>query len=307
MADLGFGSPSDLDPGGPYDKGFGSPTEWPPFPGDLDLDLGFGSPSEIKIAFVLDSNIVPDEGGPIMRLYGEWQHPGPYRVRFVDGLGLEHPDIGGCYHAKPGKGDAVYTQLSGDVMQFAVPPLDPGTYSIRIYEGLIFNTITIELPDAVEVVPRMRDRATYRIRARYQQLYRTGPRTIQRDYAKTGPTVDVEFPKGMLEAWTHALGQEMQSVYGEPVTVLTRDLLPGETTALIESGLGWPANPAEPVGVFVGNPRATLGSDIRHRFTYTSIAGLVMSGIEHDHPIVTAIGMGTELVLDVASIPPEGG
>lgn len=109
------------------------------------------------------------------------------------------------------------------------------------------------------------------------------------------PDVADEHLLGLLEAITHALGQEAQLLSGGLVTRLVADLDTTEVVALVETTLGFPASGA----VYLGGLR----------LTYTGIASGALTGLASDEPRIVAIARGAPVRLDVSAtvLPPAGG
>lgn len=66
----------------------------------------------------------------------------------------------------------------GQVAYFALPPLPPGTYGVKMYFGQGFaQTKTIN--NAFRVIRRNRSKSTYRMRTNVPELLKTGPRYVE--------------------------------------------------------------------------------------------------------------------------------
>jgi hypothetical protein len=104
-----------------------------------------------------------------------------------------------------------------------------------------------------------------------------------------------EFPIGLLETITHAVGQEVQVMMGGIVTRLVADLDPSASVALVESTFGWPDEGA----FFVGG----------WRFAYSGRSDGALTGIDGEDSRVTWIPRGAPVRLDasVDALPPAEG
>jgi hypothetical protein len=254
--DRGFGSPTTIPQQGthPQDRGFGSPTSWTPSTAYGLGDAGFGSPySPIVLLFPplgpfpllppLDPIDPPpppalfgDEGGYVYGLQGSWPIPGPYTVRFLDGLGAPHPAVGGAYSAIAGERDRCATNPFGDLLVFTIPPLNPGLYDIKITwqpgGELVFE-------DAIRIIRRNRDAETYRLRRGYQELFEVGPGLLEGE-PELGD-VGEEFPKQQHRAVrTHVYGKAMQALAGAPVTRVRQTYTHPSASLAVESTLAFP-------------------------------------------------------------------
>jgi hypothetical protein len=177
-----------------------------------------------------------DEGGYIYGFTGNWPISGPYTVRFIDSLGAPHPAVGGAYSTYPGERDSCRTNPAGDLLAFAIPPLNPGLYDVRITWSP-GGVLVVE--DAIKIIRRNRDSATYRIRRGYQDLFKVGPGLIE--FEPELGDVDEEFPKTPHRApRTHAFGKAVQLLSGVPVTRVTRTFGAGELSLAVETTLGFP-------------------------------------------------------------------
>jgi len=149
-------------------------------PTEAESDYGFGD-SFTRPGLELegaDPMILPDEGGVVVALSASyWPGPGPYRVRLRNALNEPFPAIGGCYSAIAGGGDecvARGARQQPDELRFTSPPAPPGLYDIQVEWGTGWSdSATFE--GAIRIVRRLRARAAFRIRARFQDLYLTGP------------------------------------------------------------------------------------------------------------------------------------
>jgi len=72
----------------------------------------------------------------------------------------------------------------------------------------------------------------------------------------TKPLSD-EWYHGVLQAWSRTVSQTIQELSGVPMTLLTRDILPGDDKVFVESTLGFPADGGY---FFVGRRRHRYGS-----------------------------------------------
>lgn len=98
-----------------------------------------------------------------------------------------------------------------------------------------------------------------------------------------------DLPGPNLQAWTWAVGQEIQSLSGPLATRLVAELAPGDTQALVESTFQFPTSGA----VWIGGIR----------FTYTSKTDGALLGLAGPYPVIITIGARTPVVVDVRSVP----
>ncbi len=99
-----------------------------------------------------------------------------------------------------------------------------------------------------------------------------------------------EFPGPVLATLLHAVGEEFELEHGRPVTRLVRDLAPDDDVALVETTLAFPGAGA----VWIEGVR----------FTYTAASDGSFNGLTSEHYRSDAIPAGTEVELDVLSVPP---
>lgn len=270
------------------DWGFGdpTPTAWDPL---LDpLSPGFGDPESAPVVpLPLAGDLrYADEGGEIVKVIGSWPVTGPYRVRLSDGAVL-YPVAGHCYSARPGFGVDCYTEPKRRILSFATPPLSPGLYSVIIYYGPAFGS-SVTLTDALEVVTRGQAQEVYQLRGRYPAFWAVGASQVGVD-----PLDLPAHPTAPLETLTRALGQAAQQVTGAPTTRLTAPLGVDDTSAELESPLGFPVDGGE---VWIG---------VR-LYAYALVTGSTMSGLE----ILSAsnletLPIRTEVMLNARAILPN--
>ena len=172
---LGFGSPSVLgDPAGIYDWGFGDPS--PTGPGIVDIDWGFGDVPVLPPEFIVSPERLPDEGGVIVALRGDWPIVGPYHVQLYQSFtGQEFPDSG----VAPGASAPLLLTSTGRVLSrgspywcytgilpktlganslipnpdgflyFILPPIPPGLYDVKVSWGALVYPPPEEATDPV--------------------------------------------------------------------------------------------------------------------------------------------------------------
>lgn len=100
-----------------------------------------------------------------------------------------------------------------------------------------------------------------------------------------------EWPHGLLRSYTRAVAQEVQAFCGEPVTLLLRDLVDGDTVAFVESTLGLEAAGA----VYIRG----------RRFTYTSRTDCSLSGLTPAFSDGQTLPAGSEVVCDARAVVPD--
>ena len=290
-----------------YDWGYGSAND---YAGGLDSDssdTGYGSPFLDGFGGVLKVGPLgqwPDEGGELVVVAAISWPDGPIFVKLEDtGTGTQYPLTEYCYSSKPGDKYEVYPNGSKDELQFAMPPVKPGTYDIVFKHGSNLNG-TIIADNAIEVIRRNRSAETSRVRANFPPHYKTGPRQIKNEldltpYPDIGPTgASEEFPMDPLACLLHAMGQSSQLLHGTLVTRLTTTLGTQDTTAYVESTLAFPDEGT----VFVGG----------WKYTYTGKTDNTLTGLAVDESksadVVARllnIVAGTEVHLDPRSILPK--
>ena len=306
----GYGS-SGSDAEGFFDWGYGDPTPAGFDPATDPLDLGYGSvPTAAFVPTVAKGAIVPDDGGAIFALAGEWpslgvppgMRAGPFRVQFVARDGTVYPDPTkrfGCYSARVnirqgGRGTACETNLARTRLEFASPVAPPGVYDVRVSWGPHWAE-GVTASGAVTVVYRHRSLSEYTIRSSLPELYKgAAPRAAGSERLLTTTReadVRAAFPMGLLATLTRAFGQEVQVMGGPPVTLLTADLAWDGTVAQVESTLGLPGAGA----VFIGS----------RRYTYTSKTSTRLVGLVPEANDGTDIPAQTEVVCDLGVILPD--
>lgn len=297
--DRGYGSPTSLPPAGshPQDRGFGSPTSWTPVTGYGLGDAGFGSPYS-PLAAIAPPEFGPppatfgDEGGYVYQLVGAWPIPGPYTVRFLNGVGAPFPAVGGAYSAVPGERDRCQANSFGDLLTFTIPPLNPDTYDIEVTWELGGYLL---LEDVVKIIRRNRSRETYRLRRGYQDEFKVGPGRMEGEPLLGD--VDDEFPRpGHREVLTNVFGKSLQALAGVPSTRVQVEYLAGVSTLQVESTLAFPDR----------GRVWCLGS----LFSYTGKTDTTLTGFapmpHQEFPWgLGALHVKAEVMLDVASYLPS--
>jgi hypothetical protein len=130
-----------------------------------------------------------DEGGEVVLLYGQVGAADnidfigeSYRIRLVgpEGDNTLHPVAGGCYSAVGGNGDKIIPTAAGEILEFALPALPLGMYTILVCDYAT-GMLVWQISDYIMIERRKRDRETYRTRNRLHQLYATGPRRLRQE------------------------------------------------------------------------------------------------------------------------------
>lgn len=290
----GFGSSYDGDE--PFDWGFGDPT-----PDEIGAgDRGFGSPADGSFPAYIVHRQIPDDGGTILSIPGQWPIRGPYRVRLQRGPTV-YPDPAttlGCYSAIPtprggGKGSLCEATRDLAALVFSVPPLPPGTYDVVVAWGVAWGE-SLTLPGAFTVVYRGRCPGEYRLRSAFPGRARTGPRSDMQSPLLTADRESVirdAFPMNIRETLTGAIAQEFQTVHGRPQTRTVLDLGPDDDSVQVETLLAFPES-----GAFYCGGR---------RYTYTETADdpPTLGGLIPNQNDGTTIPRGSPIVLDVSVIP----
>ena len=271
---------------------------------------GYGSVFSFFAASIgvlpLPFGAVPDEGGPVITLTGVFPIRGPWRVRFVNVNGDVFPGDGSyCWNLtgpnrRTDNGWDVFTDLAQGSMSFGLPVLPPQpSYDVRLYWGPNF-TLTLDVPDVLEVVYRQRDATTYRLRLTLPPWMATGPRMLSQEvldlatfpgagYVGVPATIGPEWPHGPLAELLHSTAQELAATVGTPQTRLTADLDPADTTAHVESTLEFGATGA----VFIAGDR----------FTYTGKTAYTLTGVTTGTDRVVSYPRWAPVSLEVLSTP----
>jgi hypothetical protein len=203
---FGFGAPSELPVGaadpGFKDWGFGDPTP-DPWPDAFSEDYGFGdiapAPFEPTVSDAIF--IFPDDGGHVVRLVATWTDIGPYRIQLIEkGTAAVFPNPAvqlGCYSGIAGQGVECFTttklkngiKVAGKWLEFALPPLPPGVYQMRLSFGPGYLTIK-NIDDLIRVVHRNRSLQQWSIRSTFPGIYTTHARRAQQEVLLDGELSD---------------------------------------------------------------------------------------------------------------------
>ena len=144
-----------------YDWGFGDPGP-AGFPGEFIEEWGFGEPVPSQfLAYMASTSLVPDDGGVMIRLVGEWPIVGPYKIQLrhtttdqefppsdqhwgcnaplhTDKYGFvkERSQPYFCYtnFAQKEEGNIIIV-VPGKYVEFALPPCPPGLYNVVVKWG----------------------------------------------------------------------------------------------------------------------------------------------------------------------------
>jgi len=225
-----FGSYTYTPPPEINDLGFGSP-----FNPDA-RNIGFGSPFDPGLTAVATaSTLISDDGGDLVSISGNWasiapepvpSHSEHFTVHFIHAAtAREYPALAGYLGRR--RSGQVYTNMLQNVIRAYTPPMDRGTYHIRIS----YETGNLLLNNAVTVVARNRNIETYSIRRSLPAFYKTGSREAAQE------SVDVQ-DYSTVEALTRSVGQVIQRLASTPFTLLTQTWNEGDTTLHVESTLG---------------------------------------------------------------------
>lgn len=194
----GFGEPSqqqegkvfgDFNTTRPYAWGFGDPSTGVDYAEQPDAGFGDVVPESILQVLQMPTRDLPDDGGIIVTLVGQFpdlgnqkgvQGAGPFLVTLVDAhTGEKYPkDMVGCHSGLIGKGNQCTTDLRHEKLRFVLPPLPLSEYSIEIRYGDNFRQ-TISFPNAFRVVHRTREIETYGARSNLSTVFNAGPRLEQ--------------------------------------------------------------------------------------------------------------------------------
>lgn len=110
--------------------------------------------------------------------------------------------------------------------------------------------------------------------------------------SSSGFDADWSYGPGIIEVIIRAAGQELQSVAGGLVTKTVEDFGTTATELFVESTYNWPSS-----GRFWAG---------RILFTYTGKKSASLTGVSTTYTRVTSVTAGTTVVLDVATLAPEG-
>jgi len=270
--ETGFGAPDDL---GGYDAGFGSPDDV-----GATEDTGWGSPSYL-VGGSLSQATIADDGGEILTLTGDFSaYAGPYVVElYGDPDALDHP----CYGLVQGEGYTCWADETRTRLVFVTPPLQTGTYSIRITgEGGAESTIA----DALVVVRRQWPSHVYSLRKRFPAtVYPTGPQDIDDEPLLDSNGPDATINRRVRAETVKALGEELTTLGGVYSTRLTASLATNATTASVESTYGM-----QDAGTVV-----IAGLDYPE-ITYTGKTATTLTGLTRSAYETRAADLGAEVV-----------
>ena len=154
----------------------------------------YGDPAQLDNSSVLiaSSKQVPDEGGVIVELLGDWPEIGPWRIRLQQvhtGLYFPGPST---YANSPSPGSGIDVETNkveveelgalvtkpGSVLRFVLPPLPTGMFSVSINTVVPLPTSEIVTEDLLEVIHRSRPLEVYTHRRRYPSPYSVGVREL---------------------------------------------------------------------------------------------------------------------------------
>lgn len=225
MPILEYGWATDYGDGGPgwcpdYGDGF---QGWG-HPYTISVDTGAGAGKRVS-----------DEGGDLITLMSDWDASGPYKITLRDGDGTVWPQSGrGCWGARPGFGDELYTSRDGKRLRFVVPPLPAGTYDIVVERGGL--EIVVD-EDAIVVVRRNRYWPIgYAMGRKLPATWPNGAR--QPEFEE--PASDSNRPPYVgWEAVVKAVGRLSTEFGGAPCTRLADDLTNGDEAASLETTLNF--------------------------------------------------------------------
>ncbi len=136
---------------------------------------GYGDPYFVLGAYVSipADGYVPDDGGIIVTLSGEFPHPGPYTVT-IGGKAARSGVLSGAGRC--------YPNAALDTLRFVMPPLVPGTYAIDLAWPGGHDTV----PAALTVIRRHRASGIYDLRRMLPPTRKLGARTIENEQLLTG-------------------------------------------------------------------------------------------------------------------------
>lgn len=194
----GFGEPSeqreskvfgDFDTTRLYPWGFGDPSAGADYVEQPDAGFGDVVPESILQVLQMPTRDLPDDGGIIITVVGDFpdlgcqvgiKRAGPFLVELVDvHTGDVYPkDMTGCHSGLIGKGSNCETDLRHKKLRFVLPPLPLSEYSIKIRYGDNFVQ-AIVFANAFRIVHRTREIETYGAREQLSTVFNAGPRLIQ--------------------------------------------------------------------------------------------------------------------------------
>ena len=191
----GFGEPSeqreikvfeDLNTTRPYPWGFGDPSAGVDYEEQPDAGFGDVVPDAILQILQMPSRDLPDDGGIIVSIRGDFpalgtqrgrEGAGPFQIQLLDiHTGQRYPkDRVGCHSGLVGKGGNCQTDASHRILKFVLPPLPLSEYTIEIRYGDNFRT-KIVMPNAIRIVHRTREQETYGARSNLSEVFYPGAR-----------------------------------------------------------------------------------------------------------------------------------
>lgn len=202
-------------------ESFGFGDEFPPEP--LTVEVGDGKGGKLP---PVDFS---EEGGYSLWINYPWPSAGPFRVRFVNSLGEVFGGLG-AYSNRPGHGENAYTNASKTRLLFALPPLPPGVYGLRVLT--VAGAIVLDAPGVFNILPQNHPwPRLYALRSLWGRLWESGPRGIERE-----PLTPVQ--DAPLSGLLRSVARTLQGVDGSPVTRLIEDW-PGSGPMVVESTLGF--------------------------------------------------------------------
>ena len=219
MAEVGFGNPGDssemLKNSGPYavgvvtnsatvfDQGFGDKTAlFSDFTHVLDSFskhetdtayqfTGFGDPTPdfIELPVIADGiSEFPDEGGVLITLEGTFDKGQTYHFQLIGQDGTVYPSATTfCSAAKAGQTNECKSYRADSRVRFAMPPVPPGVYDIKMFFGVNKST-ELNLSQYVKVMRKNRSAQGYSVRSKFPEFFSVGARNYQADFYELGGT-----------------------------------------------------------------------------------------------------------------------
>lgn len=187
----GLGAEGVADPDGWFDFAYGDepPAGWDPSTDALDLGFGdepLGMASPVLVvpinAALAGVNVLPDDGGCIVSLSGDFSAWPTYKVQVQNSFTAETyplPPLPGCLSVVPGENYQIQPMPNLQILRFALPSLPPAVYDVLVYFGPNYGESMLPVPKAFRVIRRHFSLEQYSLRQLPGAWYGTGPRALQ--------------------------------------------------------------------------------------------------------------------------------
>jgi hypothetical protein len=187
----GIGAEGVADPDGWFDFSFGDepPAGWDPSADALDLGFGdepMGMASPVLVVplapAVTGTTVLPDDGGCVVTLSGDFSTWPTYKVRIQNSFTAEtYPltPLPGCLSVVPGEGYEIVPMPNLQALRFALPAMPPAVYDILVSFGPNYAESMLPVAKAIRVIRRHFSLEQYTLRRLPDIWYGTGPRVLQ--------------------------------------------------------------------------------------------------------------------------------